>query len=254
MMMGKKGTYDVGFGKPPVHSRFKKGKSGNNDGRPSGVKNKETDDSFSKMLREEGSRFIEVKENGKHKKMPTNRAIMRAVLLAAASGKIAAQKLALTLFSKDDNRRAAENADRFNAAADFKKWWAEESKRRRLRDEPEPDFMFHPDHFHLDFKNGTVTYVGLTADQKEYFEGRTNMRGFFESSVLSLIEGPPPSGEDLITVWEDLQHSVRTLAKLYKSLGLPWATDFPDLPNLDRMDELKKRIMKDLGLNENEMS
>jgi len=32
--------YDVGYGKPPAHSRFKPGQSGNPRGRPKGVKNK----------------------------------------------------------------------------------------------------------------------------------------------------------------------------------------------------------------------
>ena len=31
--------YDVGYGKPPRHTRFKKGQSGNPRGRPSGSKN-----------------------------------------------------------------------------------------------------------------------------------------------------------------------------------------------------------------------
>jgi hypothetical protein len=34
---------DVGYGKPPVHSRFEPGKSGNPAGRPKGVRNLKTD-------------------------------------------------------------------------------------------------------------------------------------------------------------------------------------------------------------------
>ena len=39
----KSGDYDVGYGKPPVHSRFKPGQSGNSKGRPKGVRNFKTD-------------------------------------------------------------------------------------------------------------------------------------------------------------------------------------------------------------------
>ena len=36
-------TYDVGYGKPPKHTRYKKGQSGNPKGRPKGTKNFSTD-------------------------------------------------------------------------------------------------------------------------------------------------------------------------------------------------------------------
>jgi hypothetical protein len=39
----KSDDYDVGYGRPPVHSRFKPGQSGNSKGRPKGVRNFKTD-------------------------------------------------------------------------------------------------------------------------------------------------------------------------------------------------------------------
>jgi hypothetical protein len=39
MATGTKGDYEVGYGKPPRYAGFKKGRSGNPRGRPSGSKN-----------------------------------------------------------------------------------------------------------------------------------------------------------------------------------------------------------------------
>lgn len=56
-------SYDVGFAKPPVHSRYKPGCSGDSKGRPRGSKNKST------ILRETLSQKITVQQNGKTLKM-----------------------------------------------------------------------------------------------------------------------------------------------------------------------------------------
>ena len=36
---GAEGNHEVGYGKPPKHTRFKPGQSGNSKGRPKGVRN-----------------------------------------------------------------------------------------------------------------------------------------------------------------------------------------------------------------------
>src|SRR6202030_3462192 len=50
--------YEVGYGKPPRHTRFKKGRSGNPRGRPNGSKN------LSTLLSETLSEPVIVAENG----------------------------------------------------------------------------------------------------------------------------------------------------------------------------------------------
>lgn len=74
------GEYDVGYGKPPEHSRFKKGESGNPKGRPRGAKN------FSTDLREELNEKVPVRENGKVKKLTKQRAIVKGQVNKAMSG------------------------------------------------------------------------------------------------------------------------------------------------------------------------
>ena len=50
---------EVGYGKPPVHSQFQPGKSGNPKGRPTSTKNLKTD------LAQELAERVQVTENGR---------------------------------------------------------------------------------------------------------------------------------------------------------------------------------------------
>lgn len=53
------GDYEVGYGKPPRHTRFKSGHSGNPNGKPKGVK------SIKALLGKEGRQRVRITENGK---------------------------------------------------------------------------------------------------------------------------------------------------------------------------------------------
>jgi hypothetical protein len=54
----QRGDYEVGYGKPPRHTRFAKGQSGNPRGRPRGAKN------FNTLLEEALDEPVTVTENG----------------------------------------------------------------------------------------------------------------------------------------------------------------------------------------------
>jgi hypothetical protein len=65
------GQYQVGYGRPPAHARFKPGRSGNPRGRPKGAKNEDT------ILREIMNRPIEIREAGRPRKI----SVLAAILL-----------------------------------------------------------------------------------------------------------------------------------------------------------------------------
>jgi hypothetical protein len=78
---GKMGNVgEVGFGKPPVHSRFRKGCSGNSKGRPKGTKNLRTD--LSEVLQER----ITVIEGDRKFRMSKQRAIVKSLVAKTLKG------------------------------------------------------------------------------------------------------------------------------------------------------------------------
>ena len=72
--------YPVGYGKPPRHTQFKPGQSGNAKGRPKGSKN------FATVFEKELNTPIEVTENGKRKKISKREAVVKQTVNKAVAG------------------------------------------------------------------------------------------------------------------------------------------------------------------------
>jgi hypothetical protein len=89
--MAKQLDYEVGYGKPPKHSRFKKGQSGNPRGRPKGSKN-------AKQIVEAALMApVAVNTNGKRRTMPAVEAFATTVRNNALKGDAKAAQLLLRL-------------------------------------------------------------------------------------------------------------------------------------------------------------
>jgi len=79
-----KNDYEVGYCKPPVHTRFKKGVCPNPAGRPKGSTN------LRKDFLEELSERVPVTEGGKRKKHSKQRITIKALVNKAMSGDVRA--------------------------------------------------------------------------------------------------------------------------------------------------------------------
>ncbi len=75
-----KPCYDVGYGKPPLHTRFRKGQSGNPKGRGKGTRN------FATIFMEAMSQSVTINENGKRKKISKLAAAVTQLANDAARG------------------------------------------------------------------------------------------------------------------------------------------------------------------------
>ena len=94
----KKSDYEVGYGKPPRHTRFGKGQSGNPRGRPPGAK------SFTTLLDEALNERVLVAENGGRRKVSKRQAIVTQLVNRAATADFRAMKMLLD-FARDTERQ-----------------------------------------------------------------------------------------------------------------------------------------------------
>ena len=90
-------SYDVGHGKPPVHTRFQKGKSGNPDGRR---KAQAVPKSIERILRDTAYKPVKVTIDGKQEQVAMYEAIVLRTAQAALAGDPRATKLFLEYVAK----------------------------------------------------------------------------------------------------------------------------------------------------------
>jgi hypothetical protein len=83
--------YDVGYRKPPRHTRFAKGRSGNPRGRPPGANNLKT------LLSEALNETVIVSENGGRRKVTKRQAIITQLVNRSATADFRAIKILLDI-------------------------------------------------------------------------------------------------------------------------------------------------------------
>lgn len=88
-MSANEGDDPVGYGRPPKHTQFVKGKSGNPKGRPKGSKN------FSTLLHDELSVKIPITENGNRRRITKQEAMVKQLANKGAAGDLKAIPLVM---------------------------------------------------------------------------------------------------------------------------------------------------------------
>ena len=130
---GGSGDYEVGYGKPPKHTRFQPGQSGNPRGRPKRTKNLKTD-----LMEELGEKIV-VREGGRPQKVSKQRALLKSVVNRAIQGDARATAIALsTMLRLLDTGEGAPDVEDGLFDDELAILRAFEARARRGRDGSEP--------------------------------------------------------------------------------------------------------------------
>lgn len=90
-MRSEQQDYAVGYGRPPRHTQFKAGQSGNPRGRPGGAKNLKT------LVNEALNEPVTVAENGRRRKITKREAMIAQLVNKSAAADLRATKMLLDI-------------------------------------------------------------------------------------------------------------------------------------------------------------
>ncbi len=163
--------YEVGYGKAPEDSRFRKGQSGNPRGRPKGARNKLPALNAERMktiILQEAYRTITVRDGLRNITVPIAQAVLRSLAVNAVKGQHRSQRLFAELLSAVETSNKALHDTWFSTALDYKiAWDAELLRRDRANITHLPPPLPHPDHLQIDMTRGTVLIKGPATKQEK---------------------------------------------------------------------------------------
>ncbi|WP_407520871.1 DUF5681 domain-containing protein [Methylobacterium oryzisoli] len=152
------GEYEVGYGKPPRHTRFQKGQSGNPRGR---ARKSPLETQLEVDLRREMQRQITVRQDGKEERVTVQTALIRSLQAQALKGSVAAQRFLVELNQRYQEANAASKEELLRVAIETKHNGEEELKRRKAKGITDTsDIVPHPDNILIDMDTGEVQLLG----------------------------------------------------------------------------------------------
>jgi hypothetical protein len=163
-------SYEVGYGKPPVATRFKKGESGNSKGRPKRRKPVEELQAVNfaaqpanELLMAEAYRPVVVREGDRVIELPAIQAVFRAMGVSAMKGNRHAQELFAKIITQVESADREARADFIQTMMALKVTGEHELERARARGEREPELVPHPDDIIIDFANSDIFLMSFIA-------------------------------------------------------------------------------------------
>jgi Family of unknown function (DUF5681) len=173
--MNRKKATASNYRKPPEEHQFRKGESGNPNGRPpkkkavqpglsalgGGLENR-----LMRMVLEEATRPITVREGDKAFEIPAAQAVLRTMFRTAAKGDPKAARQLFELMDRAESGRASDALAMVEFAIQYKEAWGPIFERDERAGLDPPDKFPHPDDIIFDDTTGEFTIDGpLTKKQ-----------------------------------------------------------------------------------------
>ena len=204
--------YDVGFGKPPKETQFKKGQSGNPAGRPKGRQNKPKvgiDGRMKKLILDEAYREISINDERGQTDITIMEAAIRSLGIKAAKGDARSQKIFFDVVRDVEKRDELIYRDLLQTAVEYKDHWHEQIERCEAQGIPAPSPLPHPDHIHIDYDTGRVVIWGpVDKAEKKTFDSINSLETKKNQICADLLVEDDPDErahmEKLIQTFDDV--------------------------------------------------
>lgn len=176
----KQGDYEVGYGKPPKSTRFKKGQSGNPRGRPRKAKPRPlrlSDAPSERIFEEEIYRPVKLRENGKEIELSTIQAVTRSQTTSAIKGNRLAQKEVIARAERLEREKQDQKIARYVELKQYKERGEKIISECAKKDKPIPKLLPHPEDIFLNPVTGDACINGPETEADErYYETAKLMR------------------------------------------------------------------------------
>lgn len=208
------GNYEVGNKKPPKHSQFQPGESGNLNGRPKGSKNKKEGkytQNLEKLILKEAYREVELLDNGRKIKIPIVQAATRAQLVKAAKGDTRASIHLQKTVSEIEHKKGEREQEFLENVIAYKTQWAEEKRRSQILGLPLPDLPIDPDLIFIEPDTDEVKIGRYQTEEEREFSARMNAMKAEQKVEIRHMESSIKNTDDVETL-----NKLKTRLKRFK--------------------------------------